>query len=331
MALTELLYHMTTSIVSLLLLASCPLPLSRQWQPDAGTQVLSLNAEAEAEGHVATGTVRNAKGEPLAGAEVWAATGMGSLFSHGPAITDKNGKYRLEFSPRLNSEAPNFQMANITARLPGHAEKNLNRHGLGHMASRELTQEELTQLGAEAKTVALPGKPREVDFVMVAADSMEGILRNEAGKRLNDCRVWLTGDDMPPGASAVCVTKTDAIGRFKMENVPRGFTWQIQCELPATENSVPSEVLTSRDFDGELTETGSVALWSGESRKARVQVKSKGIEVPVVHAPRQTAEGWGPNKKTKRFSRTLNNITESSTSPADNKLTLPRLDLLTKD
>lgn len=174
--------------------------------------------------------------------EIWVATGMGSLKSQGPVKTDADGRYRAEFLPGFttNKDAPGLQFANITAHKSGFTEKNLSRHGAGSMAAREVPADALKNYPNGADGLSLPGKPRTVDFVMQPALTIKGDLQGsgkfslctptEVRKNLEDlgtlipmvsplkgCKVWLKGNELPPGASALSVATSDAEGNFVME------------------------------------------------------------------------------------------------------------------
>jgi hypothetical protein len=141
------------------------------------------------------------------------------------------------------------------------------------MALREVAADELKGYGVAADALALPGKPRMVDFVMFPAARLKGRLvgtgsfsrltpeqvrQQRPGEEkliggyveldhgpLAGWQLWLKGKALPPGASVICTTRTDKDGNFIMDDVPTGFEWQF---LGETNRADVREVLTQMFF-----------------------------------------------------------------------------------
>jgi hypothetical protein len=247
---------------------------------DAGPRNINQNLDAKPKWS-ASGRVTDAEGKPMSDVEVWVHAGMGSLFRTGLAKTGADGRYTVEFGPGgwSSGDSPNLQYAQITAHKPGFYEENLNRHGSGAMALRQVAEQDLKGFGIGADALALPGKERTVDFVMLRAATVKGRLvgtgmfsnlspeeirknpKTIAGytklgrSPLKGWQVWLKGKHMPPGASVICTVKTDEHGNFTMTEVPIGYDWQFLTETTrqdARDPLSPSFRLTTAEASFEL-------------------------------------------------------------------------------
>jgi beta-lactamase regulating signal transducer with metallopeptidase domain len=184
----------------------------------------------------AIGQVTDADGKPLPGVTVRAHTGIGTLFNTGTALTDEDGKYKLEFGPGIWSENRKMvQAATISVSLAGHAEKNLHRQG-DCVAALEMPDGEIGWGGKTVDDLFLPDKPKEIDFVMVPATRLSGVILGEVGDKLDGLRVSLRGEDMPPSSSVVAQTTTDKGGRFELADIPTGYNWQLLVEPARAES-----------------------------------------------------------------------------------------------
>lgn len=85
-----------------------------------------------------TGRITDASGSPIAGVEVWAHCGAGTLFRTGQAVSDANGEYDLRFAPGLmfETDSDGLQAATISPHKSGMIERNLHRQGDLLMANR---------------------------------------------------------------------------------------------------------------------------------------------------------------------------------------------------
>ena len=76
----------------------------------------------------------------------------------------------------------------------------------------------------------LPGKPLTVDFVLVPAAQIEGILVDKSGKPLADRGIVITGDRLRPASSIYSATRTDAQGRFTFNDVSTQHAWSFSID-----------------------------------------------------------------------------------------------------
>ena len=200
-----------------------PLTVLPKAKPLSGEKLFSLN-----------GRVTDNVGRPMAGVEVRANCGMGSLRPTGHTLTDEQGQYVLEFGPGMhmlnettNTRGAGFQVATIHASKPGYYERALCRHGNLAMADSE------TDVRQDWKKdfvgLVLPNQPRTLNFVMEPAASIHGLLIDLEGRPLKDQRLWITGDRLYPSTSALASVTTDEQGRFTVNDVPLT-KFQLMCE-----------------------------------------------------------------------------------------------------
>jgi hypothetical protein len=206
----------------------------------------------------ANGHVMDGEGKPMEGVEVWVHAGMGSLFRTGLATTDKDGNYKVSFGRgvMMPVDSPNLQIVNITAHKPGWFELNLNRHGAGAGALREVTAADLESYRITADKLVLPDKPRTVNFTMKRVATLRVTLTGTgsfpnlpphayrasdtekpvAGQRvlkdapLTTWKVWLTGKELPPGCGVLASAETNEQGEVVFEGVPTGMAWYVQAD-----------------------------------------------------------------------------------------------------
>lgn len=174
-----------------------------------------------------TGRVTDAAGQPLSGARVWAHTGIGSLKANPPVVTDAAGRYDLRFGPGFRSDDRGLiQAATISVQLDGHFEQNLHRHG-ARMAALEEPSGDRESDGNPVDGLFLPGQSREIDFVMLPAARLRGVVIDEKGDRLDGVRKSLVGPDLPPSSSVAAEGRSDKGGRFELADLPTDFAFQI--------------------------------------------------------------------------------------------------------
>ena len=277
----------------------------------------------------ARGKVVDGDGNPLPDVEISVHSGMGSLRRTGFAKTDEEGRYEVKFSRGvlMNIDSANLQVAQITAHLPGYVERNLSRHGNGAMAIRDVPEEDLKgwKINKESDFV-LPGKPRQVDFVMVPATRIEGTLLGSGafsgaspkaarkmdpslprgpyvdldGSPLEGWRVWITGDELPPGSSVWDEATTDKDGKFVFENVPAGFEWHFETDTNIPDHKEP----VSRTFTlGSGKENGPVSVvLQLKADQKQVEVEFLGANDKARAASEKPADEAAPvAKQTRRI------------------------------
>jgi RNA polymerase sigma factor (sigma-70 family) len=151
---------------------------------------------------------------PLERVEVTAHAGYGTLRQTGDTMTDKDGRFRLIFQSGL---LPIGGVAVIHVRKPGW-------HGwsYGWPAQFTLSDAPLDKEDVPDRTTnIIPGKPSPLEFRMEPAASLKVKLLDGRGKPLANTRIWLTGENLPPGTSVIGAGKTDADGGFAVSDVPR--------------------------------------------------------------------------------------------------------------
>ena len=229
------------------------------------------------------GRVTDEEGNPLADVQVRAATGMGTLFGGGRTRTDAQGRYRLYFGPgmrtRVNKEfAPRgvgVQAALISASAEGRHETSFNRQGDLRMSDRSpesLEQEIKTDSEIWGKTsldrFVLPGHPREINFTLAPAAVLSGTLA-WGTREMKDQRLYLTGDDLPPGSSVLRSLTTDRDGHFELDGIPVGKPWRFGMRVQGTFHEIETQPFTLDTqgphkcevlLDVKPTEDGGVTL-----------------------------------------------------------------------
>ncbi len=171
---------------------------------------------------VVQGKVTDDAGRPLAGVEVNASCGMGSLFHTGTAKTDQAGKYRLAFGPGASVGNTKLgvgtQVATITPRLKGWYEIHLGRRGNLLMSE---SKDKLTAEDTKAYAgVVAANEPYGLNFTMARGATIRGRLVNEFGTPVRGVEIDLTGDILPPSCGILASVKTDDEGRFAFDSVP---------------------------------------------------------------------------------------------------------------
>lgn len=187
------------------------------------------------------GRVTDAERKPVAGVKVRAATGYGSLRAGGSAVTDAAGKYEFRFGSSfvlLEQSEPYCVAASIFASKTGFAEQNLCRQG-GCVAvfnpdpNAPIDLEKIDTWGQPAERVFLPGVAKEINFVLAPAGRVAGRLIGADAKPLANYSVCLTGKELPPSSSVLAQVRTDAEGRFAIENIPTMYAFQFLIEPPS--------------------------------------------------------------------------------------------------
>jgi hypothetical protein len=170
---------------------------------------------------VLVGTVVSADGKtPLEGVEITASAGIGTLRPTGKTTTDKDGKFRLTFGAGLMlAGGKPGGVAVVHARKPGWHAWTYGWPAQFVLTNEPLSAAEMKQYGKY--TNLTPGKPSRLAFRMQPAASLKVSVVDGAGRAMANTRVWLTGENLPPGASVLADSRTDAAGVLRVDDVPR--------------------------------------------------------------------------------------------------------------
>jgi len=200
------------------------------------TAVAVKENEQKAYPWVVFGRVTDGTGRGLRGVTVRASCGRGTLRPTGKTTTDADGNYRLTFGPAkvVVDEAGHVdisktveqtvpQAAIIAPSKPGYYERNLRRQGDLRLARELPGREHHDQLPPD-RTV-LPNKPKRVDFVMLPAASVAGLVIDENGKAVVGRRFYLDGHELVPAASVLTEFRPDQNGEFALLDVPLKSYW----------------------------------------------------------------------------------------------------------
>ncbi|HVY71622.1 MAG TPA: hypothetical protein VHH73_16945, partial [Verrucomicrobiae bacterium] len=181
--------------------------------------------------------------------------GVGTLLPTGKAESGPDGHYVLRFHAgvrmgRLFGEngGTGLQAATISPAKPGYFDANLNRQGDLLMADRLPASGENGGWKGDTNRVVLPRQPRELNFVMLPAATIEGRLLDGEGKPLGGQNIWLTGDRLPPSSSVLDCASTGPDGTFHFAQVPAiGHWWFVTRSPSLNKNGLPEE-LRSEDL-----------------------------------------------------------------------------------
>jgi hypothetical protein len=157
---------------------------------------------------------------PMAGVEVNASAGMGSLFHTGQTKTDKDGKFRLTFTPGIAVAGQNVAgVAIISVRKPGWYGGAWAWPAQFILTDKPLTQEQMKEYPKYRNIT--PGVPHKLEFHMCPAAAVKVRLLGADEKPMANANLWMTGENLPPGGSVVAQGKTDADGVFTATEIPR--------------------------------------------------------------------------------------------------------------
>ncbi len=181
---------------------------------------------------VIVGQVMSADGKtPLEGVEVSASAGYGTLRPTGGTKTDRDGRFRLLFGPGIHGagRAVVGQVAVVHARKSGWHAWTYGWRGQFYLSDKLPAKADVPA----GYTALVPGQPAPLEFRMQPAAALKVKLLDGAGKPLTGMRIWLTGKDLPPGASVITSGSTDEAGGFAATDVPRS-PYRLVIEDPAT-------------------------------------------------------------------------------------------------
>ena len=139
------------------------------------------------------GRVVDEEGNPIEGAEVRMATGMGTLLGGGQTGTNDDGTFKLDFGEGFyaTGDSANVQIAWLFVKEPGfvYESNSLNVDLTMAMARRELTDEELVDFWTSAEAIFAKGQPKEVDIVMSRPAEVLAYVVDEEGNKLEGFNV----------------------------------------------------------------------------------------------------------------------------------------------
>ncbi len=171
---------------------------------------------------VVTGRVTDAEGNPMEGVTVYVNR---NRMHQSEVRTDKDGRYTIRFTKSgymYDKERERWLASRETVVVsplePGMAERGLYEQGevivAGEIPSWYARQ------GRDPKEILLPDQPRQIDFVMVPAVTLEGQLSDASGSPIVETHVSLEGERLPPQDHELGGSRTDAEGRFEIDAVP---------------------------------------------------------------------------------------------------------------
>jgi hypothetical protein len=250
----------------------------------SGLRVQELKAPSRSPGPEeswhAFGRVTDQNGHQMAGVEIWAHCGSGTLKRSGVATSGEDGRYDLNLG-LVGSLDRRCMAATISAHKPGYFEQNLSRQGDCLAAGKSPDEKEVAVWGAKKRRVFLPGQPLELNFVMRPAGRVSGRLADEQGKPLAGYSVALTGAELPPSSSVLAWTQADKQGRFMLDDLPT--THRFQFEVRMKDVKPPwNDSWASAGLRFEKSENGDLQAWFGD-REIKIQEFDLRVAGPGVH------------------------------------------------
>jgi hypothetical protein len=232
----------------------------------------------------AFGRVTDAQKRPVAGVEVWAYCGVGTLHRTGSATSGNDGRYVLNFGPGglfMGSGGTAMQAATISAHQPGFFEENLNRQGGCQAAEAVPDENQMKRWGSRKDRLFLPDRPLELNFVMRPSGRVAGRLVDEQGKPLAGYSVGLGGPDNPPSMGAVNPAVADLRGRFVLEDIPTTFRFQFGVRV-ADPKWPWDDSWASAALRFERPDKEDMRAWFGD-REIRIQEFVLRVAGPGMH------------------------------------------------
>ena len=224
---------------------------------------------------VVHGTIFDQAKEPLAGVEVMAFCGSGTLRRTGITQSDANGHYTLRFGPGLltlrTADSPQGvgeQAATVSPRLAGWYEANLHRQGNLMMTDEPRSGQPKAIRGYSG--VVTPDHPFRLDFVMAQGATIKGRLVNEFGRPITGESISLDGDPLPPSSSVLDTAQTDRDGRFQFEGVPLHHKWKFTLRVHGIRHELSTE---SVQFDEPRQASFKLILDSDANTQGAIELK----------------------------------------------------------
>lgn len=208
-------------------------------------------AEAQRNPFVVQGRVVDEQGNGLSGVTIAANCGAGTLRRTGVTESQSDGRYELRFHhgiwfQRETNQPPpaNVQAATIFPSKPGYFDANLHRQGDLLMGDRMPTPGEDVGWKVDTNKLVLPNRPYELNFVLLPAAKITGLLHDETGGPLTNWSVCFAGEKLPPSSSVYQQVQTDASGRFQLDDLPTNGPWWLTAWRRGERKELRSEEFT---------------------------------------------------------------------------------------
>jgi hypothetical protein len=213
-----------------------PAKLPPEGAPPPPHAVEDPNAAAAARLWCVTGKVTDLSGNPLPDVAMQAFSECGNTTVPSPEVkTNEAGEYSLWFGstidlPADKDGAPSVSLRRVAIRAhrSGWCERSLGHRGMLWMASMRPPEDNRARI--DPSEVVLPGQPGHVDFVMLPAASVNGVVLDVAGRPMAQRTLWLVRAENSMVADVrmgevIAGAETDAEGRFAFADLPRVDAW----------------------------------------------------------------------------------------------------------
>jgi hypothetical protein len=170
------------------------------------------------------------------------------------AQTDKDGRYELQFEPAMvvadaDPYGVGIQPAFVSVQKPGFYDTSLRHRGNLALAGKP-PEPDQQRFVADRAGVVLVNEPYELDFAMAPAARLEGQLVDAQGEPLARQSLGLLSPRMYPPNVGFTTVRTDATGRFLVENLPCT-SFRFSCFQPPVAHS--QDIAFARPGTWQLT------------------------------------------------------------------------------
>jgi hypothetical protein len=187
---------------------------------------------------VLTGKVTDPQGKPVDGVTLRACYGTRMSPTAGQAFTGKDGSYAVRFTgtgfmydaDRKRWIQPHQQII-VWPSKPGIFERDLGRQG--ELVAGEEPPSRFQQWIKKPEEVLLRQQPRRIDFVLVPAAAIDGLLVDSRGNTLADQYLSLNGSTLPPLSHNLVSVPTEPKGEFQIDAVPLELSWWFETRVIA--------------------------------------------------------------------------------------------------
>lgn len=280
---------------------TAPAPASPNSKPDSA----DFSPVIPSDSWIVEGAVRDGEGKPVPDASIHVSTGMGSLHVTRQGKSAADGSYRVTFGPAMMMAVKDrigaLQAAIVHVGKPGYEEKDLGAAGDLQMAWELTPQQMAGGWSPGPERTFLPGKPMRVDFALLPAATVKGILLMPEGKAVPDREIVIVGDRLRPASSIYAAAKTDKGGRFTFENVSTQHAWSFSIDTDAhyTKRTPPDRFAEARVHEIKLIARGD-DLTRGTAGPVFYgipgEIKEWQSNVPFTGSPRLRYVAWLPPK-----------------------------------